>query len=336
MDQTLRPDLQEHLDAFADHLSLERSRSVATVRAYTGDVGSLLSYASVHDLDLDLIDLDVIRAWMAERLTGNASRGSATAGPGNAKGAGNSASAANSGSNAGAARRASAARTFFSWCVSTGRIQTDPTVRLSSPKKGAHLPSVVSAADLGSMAERLERASQSPDLTPRELAAAARDRFIVEFLWATGIRVSEFSALNVADLDAGRRTAVVTGKGNKQRTVPYGTPSQRALELWLERRPELAGAARDDALLLGMRGARMGVRQIREVVNRELAQQEDVAARGPHALRHSAATHLLDGGADLRSVQELLGHESVSTTQIYTHVSVDRLGAAFQQAHPRA
>ncbi|WP_047691118.1 tyrosine-type recombinase/integrase [Kocuria sp. ZOR0020] len=326
MEPELRADLQGHLEAFADHLGLERSRSQATVRAYTGDVGSLLAYASAQDLELDLIDLDVIRAWMAERL----------AGPGKAVSAGSAAGSGRTARTASAARRASAVRTFFGWCVNTGRLPTDPTVRLSSPKSGSHLPSVVSAADLGSMAQRLAQAAESPDLSPREQAVAARDRFIIEFLWATGIRVSEFSSLNVADLDRGRRTAVVTGKGNKQRTVPYGTPAQTALELWLQRRSELAGSPAQDAVLLGLRGGRMGVRQIREVVNRELAQQDDVVARGPHALRHSAATHLLDGGADLRSVQELLGHESVATTQIYTHVSVDRLGTAFQQAHPRA
>lgn len=318
MEQQLRPELQRALDAFAEHLHLERSRSAATVRAYTSDVGSLLMFASEHQMDLELIDLDVIRGWMADRLAPGRSR------------------APNNAAASSAARRASAVRTFFRWGVSTGRIKADPTLRLASPKKGTHLPAVVSSSDLVSMTQRLAQAAHSTQLSPRELAVAARDHLIVEFLWATGIRVSELAALNVANLDFARRTAVVTGKGNKQRTVPYGVPAQTAVELWLQRRQELGRDTEQEALLLGLRGARMGVRQIREVVNRELTSQEDVAARGPHSLRHSAATHLLNGGADLRSVQELLGHESVATTQIYTHVSVDRLGAAFQQAHPRA
>ncbi|MDO5618283.1 tyrosine-type recombinase/integrase [Kocuria sp.] len=315
------PVLQSHLEEFGSYLTLERSRSAATVRAYTGDVASLLVFATENDLDLELIDLDVIRSWMAQRLTATSGQGASSSGHGAASSA---------------ARRASAVRTFFGWCTSTGRVQADPTLRLVSPKKNSHLPDVVSAADLLAVTDRLEAQSRSADMTLPALAMAARDRLIVELLWAAGLRVAELAGLDLDDLDRGKRTMVVTGKGNKQRTVPFGAPADAALELWLNRRSWLCTATSGRALLLGRRGARMGVRQIRDVVNRELSQQEDVAARGPHALRHSAATHLLDGGADLRSVQELLGHESVSTTQIYTHVSVDRLGAAFQQAHPRA
>lgn len=315
---------QDLLRDFADHLSLERSRSAATVTAYTGDVGSLLAFAS--DLlddgdqeagqtpgpsDLDLIDLDVIRAWLAQRLTQGSSASSA-------------------------ARRTSALRTFFAWTTATGRTSTNPTLRLTSPKRGSHLPDTVSPRDLQEIAQDLAARSDSTDLEPRDLAVAARDRVIVELLWATGVRVSELAGLDLPDLNLEHRTMRVTGKGDKQRTVPFGGPADHAVRLWLSRRDHLVGSGSGAAFLLGTRGKRMGVRQIRDVVNRELGRRPDVSATGPHALRHSAATHLLDGGADLRSVQELLGHESVSTTQIYTHVSVDRLGAAFQQAHPRA
>lgn len=307
----LPADLAGHLEDFADHLGLERSRSPATVRAYTSDVGQLLRFAAEHEQNLESIDLDVLRAWLAERYT----RG---------------------GRPSSAGRRISAVRTFFGWAVNTGRVLADPTLRLTSPKKASHLPDVVTAADLSAITERLEQRGRDCELPPRESAVAARDHVIFELLWAAGLRVSELAGLDRTDIDRRQRTMVVTGKGNKQRTVPFGVPADTALDTWLSRRRDLATAASGDGLLVGLRGGRMGVRQIRTVVNRELAAQPDVAARGPHALRHSAATHLLDGGADLRSVQELLGHESVSTTQIYTHVSVDRLGAAFLQAHPRA
>lgn len=351
---------QRILADFADYLALERSRSAATVTAYTGDVAGLLSYAAAHqqeaaeadppgievptpvagegtqsgsDLhgtnpqesiqdqsapgpnrtgtELALIDLDMIRAWLAERYLKAASPTSA-------------------------ARRTSALRTFFGWTTATGRTSTDPTLRLATPKRGQYLPGVVSEGDLGAIAQRLAERSTAGDTDLRTLAMAARDRLIIELLWATGVRVSEMAGLDVDDVDRAQRTMRVTGKGNKQRTVPFGMPADTALHLWLSRRAELLTNTSTPALFLGARGARMGVRQIRAVVNRELGEQPDVAVTGPHTLRHSAATHLLDGGADLRSVQELLGHESVSTTQIYTHVSVDRLGAAFQQAHPRA
>ena len=160
---------------------------------------------------------------------------------------------------------------------------------------------------------------------------------MVELLYASGIRVSELVGLDLDDVDASTRTLRVLGKGDKERTVPYGVPAQRAVDTWLARgRPQLVTPASGPALLLGRRGGRVDPRQVREVVHRLLAQVPDAPDLGPHGLRHSAATHLLDGGADLRVVQELLGHSSLATTQIYTHVSVDRLRTAYRQAHPRA
>ncbi|WP_260853466.1 tyrosine recombinase XerC [Kocuria palustris] len=299
------------LEDFAEHLHLERSRSRATVVAYTADVRRLLGFAREQGAGLAEIDLPVLRGWLAAQHEHGASASTM-------------------------ARRTSALRTFFGWTASTGRTPGDPTLRLGAPRRAAHLPDVVGAGDLSEIAEGLAARAADADRSPEQRALAARDRLVIELLWATGVRVAELAGLDVDDVDRQRRTLRVIGKGDKQRVVPYGGPAADALELWLRQRGILSTGAGGPALLLGARGGRMGTRQIRGVVDRELAARPDVAARGPHALRHSAATHLLDGGADLRSVQELLGHESVATTQIYTHVSVDRLGAAFRQAHPRA
>lgn len=299
------------LAQFGEHLRLERSRSEATITAYTADLELLLAWARRREAAVEQIDLSVLRGWLAELHARGASASTL-------------------------ARRTSALRTFFGWTTATGRTPSDPTLRLKAPRRGSHLPEVVGAGDLQAILDDLAARAQDAKSSERDRALASRDLVIVELLWATGVRVAELSGLDVDDLDRQRRTLRVTGKGDKQRVVPYGAPADAALEQWLSRRAELSSPASGPALLLGSRGGRLGTRQIREIVDRELAARPDVAARGPHTLRHSAATHLLDGGADLRSVQELLGHESVSTTQIYTHVSVDRLGAAFQQAHPRA
>ena len=166
---------------------------------------------------------------------------------------------------------------------------------------------------------------------------ALRNRAMLELLYATGVRVGELAGLDIDDLDPDRRTLRVLGKGNKERTVPYGLPAALAVDDWLRRgRPALVAADSGPALFLGARGKRVDQRQVRSVVKGLLDRLGDTSATGPHALRHSAATHLLDGGADLRAVQEILGHSSLATTQIYTHVSVDRLRQSYQQAHPRA
>ena len=156
-------------------------------------------------------------------------------------------------------------------------------------------------------------------------------------LYATGVRVGELVALDLGDLDHERRVVRVLGKGNKQRSVPYGVPAAAALADYLARaRDELARGASGQAVFLGVRGGRLDQRAVRKLVHARLADVPDAPDLGPHGLRHSAATHLLEGGADLRSVQELLGHASLATTQIYTHVSAERLRSVYQQAHPRA
>jgi integrase/recombinase XerC len=171
---------------------------------------------------------------------------------------------------------------------------------------------------------------------PDETVIGRRDSALIELLYATGIRVSELVGLDVDDLDRRRRVVTVLGKGNKQRTVPYGLAADRALDAWLGGRPELVTDASGPALFLGARGRRIDPRTVRDVVHRRVAAVAGAPDLSPHGLRHSAATHLLEGGADLRSVQELLGHASLATTQLYTHVSVERLRSVYTQAHPRA
>ena len=164
-----------------------------------------------------------------------------------------------------------------------------------------------------------------------------RDRLVLELLYATGVRVGELCGLDVDDVDDGRRVLRVLGKGARERTVPFGQPAAQALTAWLgQGRPQWATARSGPALLLGRRGGRLDPRAARSLVHRRLADVPGAPDLGPHGLRHSAATHLLEGGADLRSVQELLGHASLATTQLYTHVSVERLRSSYAQAHPRA
>jgi integrase/recombinase XerC len=175
------------------------------------------------------------------------------------------------------------------------------------------------------------------DGEPADVAVALRDAAMLELLYATGIRVGELVGLDLDDLDAGRRIVRVLGKGNKERSVPVGVPAARAVEAWLrEGRPLLITGESGGALFLGSRGRRIDQRAVRRLVHARLRGVADAPDLGPHGLRHSAATHLLEGGADLRTVQEILGHATLATTQIYTHVSVERLRATYDRAHPRA
>jgi integrase/recombinase XerC len=180
----------------------------------------------------------------------------------------------------------------------------------------------------------MDAAVSGPDLNE---PVACRDHALLELLYGTGIRVGELVGLDIDDVDRERRVVRVLGKGGRQRTVPFGVPAGRAVDAWIERgRPALARAGSGRALFLGSRGGRLDQRAARAVVHRRLADVPGAPDLGPHGLRHSAATHLVEGGADLRSVQEILGHASLTTTQLYTHVSVDRLRRTFDQAHPRA
>jgi integrase/recombinase XerC len=220
---------------------------------------------------------------------------------------------------------------FTAWLARTGRIRTDVGASLRSPNARQSLPPVLrqdEARELVAAAARL-----ADDGSPLGL----RDVAMLELLYATGVRVGELVALDVDDLDRERNVLRVLGKGRKERTVPFGRPAAEAVDAWLTRgRPQLVAAGAGAALFLGARGARIDQRAVRSVVHRRIADVPGAPDIGPHGLRHTAATHLLEGGADLRSVQELLGHASLATTQLYTHVSTDRLRQAYRQAHPRA
>lgn len=295
------------MDEFVRYLSAERDRTDNTVRAYVTDVTSLLEFAVTHGADgLDLIDLSLLRAWLGDMAERGIARSTL-------------------------ARRSAAARTFFAWCRRQKLVDVNPASRLRAPKQESHLPQVLRADQAGALMSAA--ASAAGDAAPDHL----RDRAVLELLYATGIRVSELVGIDIDDVDTDRNTVRVLGKGRKERVVPYGIPAGLATDDWLRRgRPALAKPGSGPALFIGVRGGRLDVRQVRRVLDAALAGVPDAAHLSPHGLRHSAATHLLDGGADLRSVQELLGHSSLATTQIYTHVSVERLRASYRQAHPRA
>jgi len=303
----LRAELPESLQTvladFDRSLRLERNRSANTCRAYLGDVTLLLTHLTRQGSGgLPALTLRTLRGWLADQQRGGASRTTL-------------------------ARRAAAARTFTRWAFQHQLLPADVGELLVSPRPHRTLPTVLSAADAGA----------SIDAVGGDEPQQLRDRLILELLYGTGIRVAELVGLDLADLDRGRRLLRVIGKGDKQRTVPYGVPAEQALRRWLDLgRPAWATPASGSALLLGQRGRRLDQRTARAVVNRATAAVAGGHGLSPHGLRHTAATHLLDGGADLRAVQELLGHASLATTQIYTHVSVDRLRRSFEQAHPRA
>ena len=295
------------LDAFAQYLSAERAVSPHTLRGYLGDVRSLLSHAASEGaVRLQDLELGTLRRWLGAQSQEGAARSTL-------------------------ARRSASVRVFTAWAMAEERITTDPALRLKAPKREQSLPGVLQAGQLTRLLSTLEEAAAEG------APLALRNRAIVELLYATGVRVGELAGLDVDDLDPDRRTLRVIGKGNKERTVPYGVPAALAVDDWLRRgRPLVVRDNSGPALFLGVRGGRVDQRQVRAMVNDLFAGLGDTSASGPHALRHSAATHLLDGGADLRAVQEILGHSSLATTQIYTHVSVDRLRKSYQQAHPRA
>jgi integrase/recombinase XerC len=298
----LSPELLQVREDFLTHLSLEKDRSPHTVRAYEGDVSSLLVFAADQGIRTpDELDLMVLRGWLARQRAGGASRATL-------------------------ARRGSSVRTFTAWAHRRGVLKVDPGALLATPKGLRTLPEVL----------RVDEAVRLVELEGDEVVDH-RDRVVLELLYATGVRVSELCGLDLDDVDPGRRVIRVLGKGRKERSVPYGVPAQRALEQWLaDGRPRWAGPRSGAALLLGVRGARVDPRTVRTVVHARLAGVPGAPDLGPHGLRHSAATHLLEGGADLRSVQELLGHATLATTQIYTHVSIERLRTSYERAHPRA
>lgn len=297
----------EALEAYTRHLVHEAGRSTHTVRAYVGDVRALSEHLAGYGVTAPAeVTLTHLRTWLADQAESGAARGSV-------------------------ARRAASARSFLRWAHRRGLIPSDPSVRLLSPRRSVRLPSVLTEDDAAVVMTVAATAADDLD------AVNLRDRAMLEVLYAAGIRVGELVGLDVDDVDLAERTMRVLGKGAKERTVPFGLPARDAVRDWLAQgRPHVATDSSGPALFLGRRGRRVDPRQVRTAVHRLVGHVPAAPDVGPHGLRHSAATHLLDHGADLRSVQELLGHASLSTTQIYTHVSVERLRSSFEQAHLRA
>lgn len=299
---------QEILKAFNRHLTSERDLSVHTVRAYIGDLESLLAHLETLKVDqIAQLELNHLRSWLANQQIKGGARTSLS-------------------------RRITSIRLFTKWAVKNNYLAKDVGTTLATPKGHRILPDVLEIDEAKTAMDSLAtRATE--EQTPLSL----RDAAIVEMLYATGARVGELCGLDFNDIDYDRQTIRVLGKGNKERTIPFGNPALRALTSWLKQgRDQIAQSQSGDAVFIGARGKRIDQRTVRTVVYEALSAIEGIERMGPHALRHSAATHLLEGGADLRTVQEILGHASLATTQIYTHVSTERLQKAFKQAHPRA
>ena len=300
---------------FERHVAAERGLSPHTVRGYVGDVRSLLEHADrCGAAGPGELSAPILRSWLAVQHAAGASRATL-------------------------ARRGAAARSFTAFAHRRGWLASDPGTALGTPKVRRALPHVLRQAEIAGVLASSDADIEQPppDRTPAEAAVALRDAAILELLYATGIRVSELCGLDHGALDLGRRTVRVLGKGAKERTVPVGIPAVRAVGRWEQSgRPVLARDGSGPALFLGVRGGRVDPRTVRRVVHERLRAAGVPTDTGPHGLRHTAATHQLEGGADLRSVQEKLGHSSLASTQIYTHVSVDRLKASYRQAHPRA
>lgn len=288
--------LKEAIEDFAEHQRVVRGRSSATVRGYCSDLRLLSDSVP----DFASFTLTALRAWLARAVEEGKSRSTL-------------------------ARRTASLRAFSAWAAREGYLATDVAQRLVTPKVGKHLPTVMSPSAAGELMGNAVSTDEVHFL---------RDSAMLEFLYATGVRVAELVGLDIGDVDLARRTARVTGKGNKQRVVPFGVAAAEALEAWLgSGRGQIAGDT--EAVFVGTRGGRIDARQVRRVVERA-AQVTGESGLTPHGLRHSAATHLLEGGADLRMVQELLGHSSLQTTQVYTHVSAQRLKDVYARSHPRA
>ena len=305
-------DWHQASEAFETHLRTVRRLSPSTTRAYRGDLRDLVEVALLTGVTTPAdADLELLREWQGQASERGDARSTL-------------------------ARRTAAVRSFFAWALESGVVTHDPSLRLVAPKRGRTLPTVATAQAVSEVLDGLALIAAQGEPLP------LRDHAMLELLYGAGVRVSELCGLDVEAVDLGRGTARVLGKGSKERVVPFGAPALRAIDAYLRTgrealmRPEEPGRPAVKALFLGARGGRISPRTVYEVVSHRLAPTLGVEHVGPHALRHSAATHLLDGGADLRTVQEILGHASLGTTQIYTHVSSERLTAAYRLAHPRA
>jgi len=296
----------ELIAKYEEHLALVRNLADNSIRAYVSDLQSFLNHIEKLGItEFSQLELTHLRSWLANIQSTGASRATM-------------------------ARRIVSIRAFTYWAASEGWMPSDIGANLAIPKPHKTLPEVLSHNETDLVLQAIA-AKRDEDPTPLNI----RDLAMIEVLYASGIRVSELCGLDLGDFDQSRNTLQVLGKGNKERVVPLGIPAVKALQNWLsEARPQLINESSANAIFLGSRGKRIDQRTVREVV------YDAMSAIGshmsPHGLRHTAATHLLEGGADLRTVQEILGHSSLATTQIYTHVSPQRLQQAYQQAHPRA
>jgi integrase/recombinase XerC len=304
----LPPQFEALLAGYLRHLRGQRNLAQHTVRAYNADLLNLFTHLDRLGIDsVNMVDLRALRSWLAKQHTLGHARTTLQ-------------------------RRAAAARVFFAWAHENGHVTIDPAVNLRSPKTTRMLPPTLERATASQMLDEAVA-------TARETGGpvAARDVAVLEVLYSTGIRVSELCGLDLNDLDRERRVIRVFGKGSKERTVPLGAPALRAVDGWLGKaRSQLTTDQSGQAMFIGERGKRIDPRVVRRIVHRSLKITPGAPDLGPHGIRHAMATHLLEGGADLRSVQEILGHASLATTQIYTHVTNERLRSAFEQAHPRA
>ena len=300
--------ISEVAEAYRVYLAVERNLSEHTIRAYLGDLESFLSHLELQKIDdISTITIAHIRSWLATQQVKGGARTSLS-------------------------RKAVSIRLFTKWATKKNYLQKDVGATLATPKGHRTLPEVLTISDATTAMDSL-----ATRVAEEESPVSKRDCAILEVLYASGARVSELCGLDLNDIDYQRNTIRVLGKGNKERTIPLGNPAVKALNDWIKNgRSEMHSSAAGQAVFIGVRGKRIDQRTVRTVVYEALSALEGVERMGPHALRHSAATHLLEGGADLRTVQEILGHASLATTQIYTHVSTERLQRAFNQAHPRA
>jgi integrase/recombinase XerC len=298
-------DLHRTIEDFCVHLVLERGFSAHTVRSYRSDLSQLADFAAARGATEPTdIDLELLRDWLWRASQDGLAKSTL-------------------------ARRAAAARALTSWLTRTNVTATDAATRLKAPKSDHHLPRVLTREQMASILTSVAHRAETGD------PIALRDLAVVELLYASALRVSELTGLATRDVDLGRQTVRVLGKGSKERVVPFGIPARKAIVEWIER-GRTALPAEGDALFIGAKGRRLSTRAVYELISGLLATIPGTGPAGPHTLRHTAATHLLDGGADLRAVQEMLGHASLGTTQLYTHVSTERLKESYRIAHPRA
>jgi integrase/recombinase XerC len=297
--------LSQGRDMFADHLASERRSSPHTVQAYLRDISQLAAFLAEKQGDaagLADVDVPLLRQWLGAK--------------------------ARTVSPTSLARKIAAIKSFFRYLHRSGAVATDPARDLQSPKVRRPLPSFLD----------VDAAQQVVEAPPVGTASGTRDRAILEVLYGSGLRVSELAGLDVGDADLDGLSLRTIGKGKKERDVPLGRAAVGALHAYLARRAELRRkrAPHPTALFLSDRGLRIGVRQVQRIVQRYGALGAGRADLHPHALRHTCATHMLEGGADLRAIQEMLGHQSLATTQRYTHISLDRLMKVYDGAHPLA